>query len=322
MKPGEFCAPHRTDLQRATGSCLTHEELKVVAKTFNSQNPDRAIPSKALATKRRLFAELSDRFKAECVVNGEPCWVQQLNLKSLQGDSFRPQRPSSWMNNRREWLNTYDILLVMRQYEKMNKSFRFVGVFPRDFAALHDGINCVSPEMCARDIARGRNELAFVFNHDTHEQGGSHWVALYATLDPKSSRRGVFYYDSMGRPPKPEVQQFMDRLKDRYAIGEISYNKKRQQFKGTECGMFAMSFLISTLEAPPSLSYKQVVDTIGNDDNVNLLRDALYTPDFVHKDKTRNTETGHTPNAGGNGRRAGKPHSQSAHRGAKNGSAT
>jgi hypothetical protein len=243
-----YCAPHKRDLERASGSCLTLRELALIAHAHNASCAvDRAIRPTAFATKATLWGALSERFREQCSDHGEYCWVQQQQLVSGAAalaevaESFRPVMPRTWYANRRQWLNTYDILLVMRQYERQHKGFRFVGVFPVDFAFRYDGRNCVSREMCELDVTdvlgKGKTTLGFVFNHDRHNQQGSHWVALFCCLDPTRELYGTYYYDSVGRAPKPEVRAFMAHLQA--AVGaaaafKVAHNTRQHQFKNTE----------------------------------------------------------------------------------------
>jgi hypothetical protein len=268
-----FCAPHKQDLERETGSCLTHAELISVGKAYNSSHQGIQIPRNIFATKRALHKELSIRFAEKCKGLGEHCWARSYNV-----DSYRPEQPASWSTNEREWLNTYDILLVMRQYEKQHKQFRFVGVFPRDFATKR-GDKCVSSEMCEKDLKRGKKELGFVFNHDAHNQQGSHWVALFVDLNgrlSKDKQPTTFYYDSQGFPPKQEIMEFV-RSMGTHCV----YNRVQQQYKNTECGMFSINFLVACLEAPLGTTFHEVVQGLGNDEDAFALRRHLFAPTVV-----------------------------------------
>ena len=290
-----YCAPHRTDMQRTTGSCLTLRELKAVGQAYNSQHSASPIPKKLFANKKLLWGALSDHFKSLCRSDGkEECWVQHLpdstaEIRALKKANFRPVKPNRWYSNQNEWLNTYDILLVMQQYDKQYKDFRFVGVFPRDFAKKYDGVNCISKEMCGLvqqhplPSTRQHKNLGFVFNHDMHNQPGSHWVALFCSFDKTSKKYGAFYYDSVARDPKAEVMQFMAELKRMSGDPEfkLEFNSHRRQYRNTECGIFAMHFLISCLEADKSKSYNDIVKGFGTDDEISALRDILYTPNYV-----------------------------------------
>ena len=54
--------------------------------------------------------------------DSEYCWTSNVGLqgdeKSKLDDLFRPKMPEKWKSHPNEWLNTYDIQRVLRQYEK------------------------------------------------------------------------------------------------------------------------------------------------------------------------------------------------------------
>ncbi len=257
------CAPHRVDMARSTGSCLTYSELVQIASVYNSKHSEAPIPRKLFKTKRKLHDALSKRFDDRCRGIGEHCWARP----HLAGDeAFRPPMPESWEKDERQWLDTYDIMVVMKQYEKLHKDFRFVGVFPKDFARQTNGKKCISTEMCDKDMYKGRKKLGFVFNHDDHDQSGSHWVALFIDGDR------AMYFDSQGVRPKKEVVDFLEqRMSVRW-----THNKVQLQFKNTECGMFSMMFLITCLESKPGTAMRAIVEKIGNDDDVFEMRKRLF----------------------------------------------
>lgn len=288
----KYCAPHRADMERATGSCLTHRELVVVAEAYNNSlgSNSRKIPRKLFKNKLLLWQALADGFKAhDCGRDEEHCWLQTVvphdrAARGIMHESFRPLKPTAWYSNRNEWLNTYDILLVMRQYEKTHKGqFKFVGVFPRDFATLV-GSKCVSVEMCDRSLGKKEKRLGFVFNHDLHVEGGSHWVALFCCMDPSDPKYGAYYYDSVAKPPKAEVLAFMNAIKARSPDPgkfALRVNATRHQFGNTECGMFSMHFLISCVDpGNRSKTVDEIVATpsFGSDESLTRMRDELYTP--------------------------------------------
>ena len=284
MADSRYCAPHRVDMLRSTGSCLTHRELKIIADAFNFEYRDQ-IPKKAYASKSTLWKALGDKLRASCSDLGEHCWVQKVgqtpSLIDLRRETFRPMKPASWYANSNEWLNTYDILLVMRQYEKAHSDFKFVGVFPRDFASKPDGEHCVSREMCDMEIFNKQHKrFGFVFNHDMSNQPGSHWVAMFMSFDASSKLHGVHYFDSTGDRPKNEVVEFMSKMSSSRSL-PASTRSTRKQFKNTECGMFALDFLIKCIDAPPGRSYADVVKSIGNDKDLEALRDRIYTPNYT-----------------------------------------
>ena len=104
---------------------------------------------------------------------------------------FRPPGP----NTRFKWLNTTNINLVMKQYEKKYNDYKFFGAVPIDFdnPMVSDILFNDYNELYNNDIKR----IGFVFNLDRHDQGGSHWVALYCNLDKKL----IYFFDSYGTNP-------------------------------------------------------------------------------------------------------------------------
>ena len=284
-------------MESDTGSCLTHRELVTIADAYNSSSSSSSIPRSIFRNKQALWRALAERFRSHCGRGKqEHCWVQKVPdshaVRSIRHDGFRPAKPSAWYANPNEWLNTYDILLVMKQYEKKYRQrFRFVGVFPRDFATLvvvsptttTTKKRCVSEEMCDASLGRKETSLGFVFNHDAHNQPGSHWVALFCCMDPGDPKYGAFYYDSVGREMKDEVMRFATSMKSRSpdpSRFSIRHNTIRHQFGNTECGMFAMHFLISCLEDKAGRTVTEVVSQkgFGTDESLTRLRDVLYTP--------------------------------------------
>lgn len=292
-----FCAPHRKDLYAETGSCLTRKELGQVAETYNEYHEENKIPKTVFANKSELHGELSKRFAEACTEEGEYCWLQNMPGSSkavrqnLQ-ENFKPLMPASWYADRRTWLNTYDILYVMKQYERYHQHFKFLGVLSRDFMNTygHDSSSCISKYMCKLDVNRslvrkGRTEFGIVLNHDKHYESGSHWVAVFGSFDPRSPQYGIFYYDSVAKPPKPEVLAYLERMKAQFEGEEqkkpfsISVNGRQHQFKNTECGMFAINFLATCLDHPQK-SYSAIMDMAMDDDDVNRLRSRFYSPNM------------------------------------------
>lgn len=317
-----YCAPHRRDMQRTTGSCLSKKELLFIATTYNDTcKPEETIDVATTAGKGKaaLHGELTKRFAVACREHGEYCWFQVApgSVRAAVQENFAPIRPAAWYENESTWLNTYDILLVMKQHERFHTHFKFIGVLPRDFASRVTRRSCVSQNMCDFDVKRdlldkGKTEFGAVFNHDMHYQQGSHWVALFGSFDPKSKQYGIHYYDSIARKPKPEILRFMKQLATDFArivapVGKhlsshklgsltntlasssssdevlkfkISFNKRQHQFENNECGMFSLNFLVNCLERP-DLSYLQIDKLPIDDQHVNMLRRIFYTPNMA-----------------------------------------
>jgi hypothetical protein len=215
-------------------------------------------------------------------------FVGERNAERLES-AFRPPKPVSWNNNEYEWLDTRNIRQVMNQYDAKYPSFKFLGVFPMDFDTMTKYGKCVEETMCRLDVGKFiRNKVkkvAAVFNLDNHDESGSHWVALYCGLDPKNKLFGTFYYDSVANHPTKEIKRLIARINEQvrkvyskkvYSRFENRQNTIRKQFKNTECGIFAMNFIIECIKG--KLTYDNICKTMGTDEEVHLYRNMFYRP--------------------------------------------
>lgn len=283
IKPREknFCSPS----VKTKGTCFSSELLALIARTYNSTHEDKIPIGKS---KKQLYRAIDDKLK-NC--STESCWIEQSFIKTsshygLLEKSFRPVKPESWQRNEREWLNTYDILGVMKQYEDSDKQFKFMGVFPIDFAAKTKSGSCIAQQMCEMDLKKlwkqKIKKIGMVFNTDKHNESGSHWISLFIGLNPKGKNFGVFYYDSVAMKPQKEIQVFMQKIKKEIAklhpasaeSVQIQINKQRKQFKNTNCGLFSMLFIIFMMRQ----TFEFACSNMGNDDDVQEFRDLLYRP--------------------------------------------
>lgn len=254
-------------------------------------------PSKGVRTsgpKSKLWESLNAHFSAVCK-GDEACWVETDVIRSSSASSvaatqLRPKMPDEWKKNMHTWLNNFDIEEVMSQYERKYPSYKFMGVFPIDFASPRKGFSftqqtsCIAESMCHIDVAQllsqGKKQVAAVLNLDRHDQRGSHWVAVYANFDAKAprGRYGVFYYDSNAvRPPK-EVVAFQEVLKTQAAALNkrpfaVQSNTRRHQFGNSECGVFSMHFIESMLGGA---TFEQIMKAKKYDTEMNKLRKVYY----------------------------------------------
>ena len=276
----------------ATTLCLSYKAMVLLAKLYNASHPNE--PPIAIAKSRqRLAAAIDARLRASrsCGAMDEACWVNQpfaaksQQVRNAASAAFKPLAPRTWAKNKNEWLSNEDIINVMSQYEKADPKFHFVGTFPIDFGNKtgKDG-TCVSEEIChlniSKERAKGRTRLGFVFNTDPHTKGGQHWIAAYVGTDPKDKNYGVYYYDSVAKPTPPQIRRFMQRITRMVASMRIesqrtfqtAENRVRRQYKGTECGIFVMLFLISMRTQP----FSRICTSMGTDDEVETFRSVLF----------------------------------------------
>ena len=287
-----FCAPSKIITKTSSiPSCYSYDMLLLLIRLYNDRNDDKIeISTTTRPKKKDLWLALKNKLKS-CGDN-EACWLEQpfakrsKAYKDLQS-SFKPEKPKSWNRNPEEWLNTYDILNVMKQYEEANKTYKFIGVYPIDFAAKNTSTGvCVVQEMCKLELAKewkkGVKRIGVVFNTDKSTGTGEHWLSLYIGMAPNSKNFGIFFYDSVAMSPPKELRTFMKSMqkelenlhpqkKDKI---EFRINKVRRQYKNNNCGIFSIVFQILMLK----YKYDDVCKHMGYDDDVQKFRDILYRP--------------------------------------------
>ena len=247
------CAPGVT----TETTCLSKSTLTIIKDAYNETNPT----SKILHTdEKNIFKELKTKLREKC--DNEVCLALTMRdfirpdiYSIIIKKEFSPIAPKSWLKNKNEWLSGNDILNVMRQYEAKYTCFKFLGPSPIDF----DGEDsekkntCVSEYLCKFNlqeyINKGKTKIGFIFNTDTHDKSGSHWVSLF--LDFK--KKIIFYFDSVGDPSPPEVVKLCERIiiqsKNDFGVTlKFDQNSpKEHQFSNTECGIYCLYFVIAMI---------------------------------------------------------------------------
>ena len=140
----------------------------------------------------------------------------------------------------------------MKQYENVYKRFEFLGPSLIDYDThMHNG-DCVWEDLCEFNLKetmdKGINKIGVVFNLDPHYKSGSHWVCLFVNC----KKQFVYYFDSYGDVTPTQIRKFARKVQDQSAkLGKkfkFSYNKKRHQFKNSECGMYCLYTIIQLLK--------------------------------------------------------------------------
>ena len=290
MKPS-YCSPDNDEIFKHYNTCYCKDDLRIIITNYNkSILNDKSGKDKCISlnqSKRHMLNDLRSRFKGihESEWLDMPFMENELtNTRVHLKSTFRPSLPPKWKLNKTEWLSTMDIMNVMSQYELKYKNFKFMGVYPIDFAHKYNSI-CISEKMCKFKVSaflkQGYSQFAVVFNLDKHYEPGSHWVSLYCGLKPYMTNFGCYYIDSNSIQAPDEVKVFMqtiheqvhDHYKDLKKTFEVIENTKRFQYKNSECGMFSMFFIIKFLERMP---YKKIINLDVHDDQVQKFRYVYY----------------------------------------------
>jgi hypothetical protein len=248
---------------RSVRSCLTQKHIRTIANSVNS-------PVKG---GRKLLEE-----RLGCRKDDELCLLKKSGLsnndkKEIEEFAFRPKMPQEWKENMSTWLSDDDIRKVMEQYEVAYPEFKFLEVVPIDFSAPDpykaDGKTCIVNSFCHVDFkelkSQGKTKIAAVFNLDPHYKSGSHWVALFIDI-PKHQ---VNYFDSYGLPPPFQIAKFMRSLTLQDKSLKLNSNARRFQYKGSECGMYSIVFILKMLTGVP---FKKFIKNPISDDEVQAMR--------------------------------------------------
>ena len=250
------CSPVVDGKTPVKQSCLTPDVLVKIKNEYNKDHPSNMILSK---DPREIWSILNNRLSQKGCKK-ERCWLNEIDDSSLRKDIekhiFAPEQPSDWKTNPDEWLSNYDIFNVIRQYEETYKDFKFMGPTTIDFdTRLPDNNKCVEDDICEfdlkKDIKRGINHFACVFNLDKHYQSGSHWVSMFIDVPEKI----IFYFDSAGATNIPkEIDVLVKRLQKQasevdqpFTFTYHNNGRLQHQLGGTECGMYSIFFVITML---------------------------------------------------------------------------
>ena len=285
------CSPKMHEHAEKDRTCFSLDELKLIASEFNKKSDQKITAT----TKKGLAAALLKAYKPICDKN-QYCWIKQTlahtnsntsaKLSKLESN-FRVKMPTEWVNNQNTWLNTYDILYVMKQYEELYKDFVFLNVTPIDFAEKNSFGRCIGDMLCdfnVKDLlSKGKTRFGIVFNTDPSTRGGQHWIMMYCNLDSKKPNYGIYFYDSVASPAPHQVKKFMKKIVDQVAqlAGENSAkfeckeNKIQRQFSNYDCGMFCIVFMTQCLK---NIKFDEICKRMYTDKQINALRKVLYRP--------------------------------------------
>lgn len=306
-----FCSPARYSAYERRGTCLDRKDVWLMVQLLLPGPPPR--PRTPTRTLLRLLHDALGTAAGQ-----ESTWLSSIAvrqfpvLEKMLRHAFRPEHPKDWLRNPSSWLSTRDIDSVMVQYETSHPRFSFVGVFPRDFASRSPWThNCVSPPMCELSVAslreRKKDCFGIVFNMDTHNESGSHWTACFGSIDRRNKKRfGIWYYDSIAKPPPAEIMAFMQRFaadvdaslvpssrkkKTRQSSFPITINRVRRQFGDNECGMYSIMFIVICLTTRHDFD-TICTQVLKNDDKMNALRRVIFRSPVgqIHGNEGREAE--------------------------------
>ncbi len=249
--PGPCQCRPRIGLSRPAYGCLPASELQRLGRLVLGGSQVGAGSAKSLL---KLRNDIATTLNVD--PNNEATFVEALPIdtkekQALKENYLRPKQPEEWKSDPDMWLDSLNIASVMKQYEADRSDFEFMGPFPIDFAApdpqATEKGDCLIDEICDMDLkklkAQGKTKIGIIYNLDPHYKNGSHWVANFIDL----TKHRAYYFDSYGMEAPHQIQKFMQFLTLQDPSMKLAYNARRFQFKGSECGMYSMYFIIRML---------------------------------------------------------------------------
>ena len=101
-------------------------------------------------------------------------------------------------------------------------------------------------------IQKNITKIGIIFNTDTHDKPGKHWISLFIDLDKKF----IFYFDSNGTKMPKQIKVFINRVEQQAQheniIVKVDSNEGfTHQYNDGQCGMYALYFIIELLKENP-----------------------------------------------------------------------
>ena len=271
--------PHKNDF-----SCLDNRTLYKLKELWNIRHGDSLITTK---NPFYIWKTLKNKYSSVC--EKESCWIKDhfngVDLHNTLDHLFAPESPDEWEQNPNEWLSSDDLINVMKQYEKHYKCFNFIGPSPIDYDYHKIFGNCVWDELCkfniSEQIKNKKTKIGIIFNLDPHYKGGSHWVSLFINLE----KGFIFYFDSAGEKIPKQIKKFSDEVIKQCLQVEpkikmkFDENYPKEHQKGdTECGMYALYFIINLLKDHHTPEYFK--NHVISDKSIEKCREVYYNPDL------------------------------------------
>jgi hypothetical protein len=259
------CSPNKEGISSYT--CFTKQSLSNIARSYNQIHSTKI---KLTQSKRKLYNNLTSILGSNENIWLDIPYVAEIHNKDMH-NSLRPKMPESWAKNKYTWLSTPELTDVMVQYQKKYKTFKYLGTVPVDCPT---SISCELSNIDLQDlINKKKTKLGIIFNLDTHNQPGSHWVAMYINI----SNNIIAYYDSYGFKYPSHINKFIKVLITKFKnIGrtpKVLYNSKRHQYGSSECGIYSINFILESLK---NKSFDNICQQNIPDAKMNEMRNILY----------------------------------------------
>lgn len=281
------CSPMVKNKTPVKNSCFTDEVLLKIKEEYNSGKPESEQIQETNIDD--IWHELRRRLRCK----KEKCWLNQIKNTNLRQQIeeyiFAPKQPPEWKQDPNTWLSNFDILNVLKQYEKAYPTFEFIGPTPIDFDTRLSDKQCVTRDLCQfylnEQKKNGKTKIGIIFNLSPHNKSGSHWVSLFIDLEEKH----IFYFDSNGAKIPNEVFVFVNRICNEGEqmvppiLFQMKENKIEHQSGNTECGMYSLFFIITMLTCEVEMDRKRKIEKMSLEDKIKLFSSVKIPDEYVEQ---------------------------------------
>jgi hypothetical protein len=256
------CAPqtNNSDPELKDYTCYSRTNLQTFKELWNNNSDEKINTNNS----KEIWQFFKNKLSKECY--DELCWLKKSKLSSINNSEllikeiFKPFSPKTWITNPSTWLSSVDITKIMNQYEKSHSNFKFIGPSPIDFDTKEVFSTCVWEQLCNFNlkeyIQKKITKIGIIFNTDTHDKPGKHWIALFIDLDKKF----IFYFDSNGTKMPKQIKVLINRVEQQAQheniILKVDDNEGfTHQYNDGQCGMYALYFIIELLKENKTYNY-------------------------------------------------------------------
>ena len=243
--------------QELSYSCYSPQQIYKLKLQWNKKYPTKKIKTN---NTYKIWRNLQKKLSTSC--NTERCWLnQEFMINNITNDmrktTFAPNAPDKWRTNPNTWLNSSDIINIMRQYEEEFPYFKFMGPSPIDFDKKKYFGNCVWNELCNFSlknlIKKNKSIIGIIWNTDPHTEPGEHWICMVINIKKKY----IYFFDSNADETPSEIIKFQRKVILQGKAIDIDFklkrNNKRHQYGDSQCGMYCLYILTTVAKNPNHL---------------------------------------------------------------------
>jgi len=258
----EICSPKKKEHQLGY-TCLDPETLVEITGKLTKQEDKYQETDHDLED---VYETMKTKLQEDYNCSSEACLMKKekklMNSKE-QDKTFRPELPDNIKKDEKAWLSNFDINRVMEQFENAYSDFEYLDATPIDFHKCS-----VNNELCKLTLAelkrKKKNKLGIIFNTDTSDGEGLHWIALFVDMNGSNldGKPGMYFVDSFAKEMPQEIKDLTERFQEESeeVLGEslvLSHNEKSFQENEYACGYYCMHFIEQMLKGVSFSDYKE-----------------------------------------------------------------